>query len=149
MSGYDRPGQFEQSGPSVMVVPSRLPSDSATPRCAQRSRPWRDPFRRVPNPFQPSGAAARSTYLARPDPVMLSNRIIRSIGDWIATSAAAAVSAATVAGPARTPSARAQALALELERRRRALPRSPLFYSHPVHLVRGETVRGGHDRAAS
>jgi 4-aminobutyrate aminotransferase-like enzyme/Ser/Thr protein kinase RdoA (MazF antagonist) len=27
-----------------------------------------------------------------------------------------------------------------LERRRRALPRSPLFYSHPVHLVRGEGV---------
>ena len=25
-----------------------------------------------------------------------------------------------------------------LERRRRALPRSPLFYSRPVHLVRGE-----------
>ncbi len=25
-----------------------------------------------------------------------------------------------------------------LERRRRALPRSPLFYEHPVHLVRGE-----------
>jgi 4-aminobutyrate aminotransferase-like enzyme len=27
-----------------------------------------------------------------------------------------------------------------LERRRRALPRSPLFYEHPVHLVRGEGV---------
>jgi len=27
-----------------------------------------------------------------------------------------------------------------LERRRRALPRSPLFYSRPVHLVRGEGV---------
>ena len=27
-----------------------------------------------------------------------------------------------------------------LERRRRALPRTPLFYSHPVHLVRGEGV---------
>ena len=27
-----------------------------------------------------------------------------------------------------------------LERRRRALPRSPLFYDHPVHLVRGEGV---------
>jgi len=27
-----------------------------------------------------------------------------------------------------------------LARRRRALPRSPLFYSHPVHLVRGEGV---------
>ncbi len=27
-----------------------------------------------------------------------------------------------------------------LERRRRALPRSPLFYSEPVHLVRGEGV---------
>jgi 4-aminobutyrate aminotransferase-like enzyme/aminoglycoside phosphotransferase (APT) family kinase protein len=27
-----------------------------------------------------------------------------------------------------------------LERRRRALPRSPLFYSQPVHLVRGEGV---------
>jgi 4-aminobutyrate aminotransferase-like enzyme/Ser/Thr protein kinase RdoA (MazF antagonist) len=27
-----------------------------------------------------------------------------------------------------------------LKRRRRALPRSPLFYSHPVHLVRGEGV---------
>jgi len=27
-----------------------------------------------------------------------------------------------------------------LERRRRALPRSPLFYAHPVHLVRGEGV---------
>jgi 4-aminobutyrate aminotransferase-like enzyme/Ser/Thr protein kinase RdoA (MazF antagonist) len=27
-----------------------------------------------------------------------------------------------------------------LERRRRALPRSPLFYQHPVHLVRGEGV---------
>jgi 4-aminobutyrate aminotransferase-like enzyme len=27
-----------------------------------------------------------------------------------------------------------------LGRRRRALPRSPLFYSHPVHLVRGEGV---------
>ncbi len=27
-----------------------------------------------------------------------------------------------------------------LQRRRRALPRSPLFYSHPVHLVRGEGV---------
>jgi 4-aminobutyrate aminotransferase-like enzyme len=27
-----------------------------------------------------------------------------------------------------------------LERRRRALPRSPLFYGHPVHLVRGEGV---------
>ena len=27
-----------------------------------------------------------------------------------------------------------------LERRRRSLPRSPLFYSHPVHLVRGEGV---------
>jgi 4-aminobutyrate aminotransferase-like enzyme len=27
-----------------------------------------------------------------------------------------------------------------LERRRRALPRSPLFYSHPVHLVRGQGV---------
>jgi 4-aminobutyrate aminotransferase-like enzyme/Ser/Thr protein kinase RdoA (MazF antagonist) len=27
-----------------------------------------------------------------------------------------------------------------LARRRRALPRSPLFYSHPVHLVRGEDV---------
>ena len=27
-----------------------------------------------------------------------------------------------------------------LERRRRALPRSPLFYSNPVHLVRGEGV---------
>jgi 4-aminobutyrate aminotransferase-like enzyme/Ser/Thr protein kinase RdoA (MazF antagonist) len=26
------------------------------------------------------------------------------------------------------------------ERRRRALPRSPLFYEHPVHLVRGEGV---------
>ena len=26
------------------------------------------------------------------------------------------------------------------ERRRRALPRSPLFYDHPVHLVRGEGV---------
>jgi 4-aminobutyrate aminotransferase-like enzyme len=27
-----------------------------------------------------------------------------------------------------------------LERRRRALPRSPLFYQHPVHVVRGEGV---------
>jgi 4-aminobutyrate aminotransferase-like enzyme len=27
-----------------------------------------------------------------------------------------------------------------LERRRRVLPRSPLFYEHPVHLVRGEGV---------
>ena len=27
-----------------------------------------------------------------------------------------------------------------LERRRRALPRSPLFYEHPVHVVRGEGV---------
>ncbi len=27
-----------------------------------------------------------------------------------------------------------------LERRRRALPRSPLFYEHPVHLIRGEGV---------
>ncbi|HCU92687.1 MAG TPA: aminotransferase [Actinobacteria bacterium] len=27
-----------------------------------------------------------------------------------------------------------------LERRRRVLPRSPLFYDHPVHLVRGEGV---------
>src|SRR5205823_4419983 len=27
-----------------------------------------------------------------------------------------------------------------LARRRRALPRSPLFYDHPVHLVRGEGV---------
>ena len=27
-----------------------------------------------------------------------------------------------------------------LERRRRVLPRSPLFYQHPVHLVRGEGV---------
>ena len=27
-----------------------------------------------------------------------------------------------------------------LERRQRALPRSPLFYEHPVHLVRGEGV---------
>jgi 4-aminobutyrate aminotransferase-like enzyme/Ser/Thr protein kinase RdoA (MazF antagonist) len=27
-----------------------------------------------------------------------------------------------------------------LKRRRRALPRSPLFYDHPVHLVRGEGV---------
>src|SRR6266436_605056 len=27
-----------------------------------------------------------------------------------------------------------------LERRRRALPRAPLFYEHPVHLVRGEGV---------
>jgi 4-aminobutyrate aminotransferase-like enzyme len=27
-----------------------------------------------------------------------------------------------------------------LERRRRALPRSPLFYEHPVHLVRGDGV---------
>jgi 4-aminobutyrate aminotransferase-like enzyme/Ser/Thr protein kinase RdoA (MazF antagonist) len=27
-----------------------------------------------------------------------------------------------------------------LKRRRRALPRSPLFYEHPVHLVRGEGV---------
>ena len=27
-----------------------------------------------------------------------------------------------------------------LERRRRALPRSPLFYEHPVHLVRGQGV---------
>jgi 4-aminobutyrate aminotransferase-like enzyme/Ser/Thr protein kinase RdoA (MazF antagonist) len=27
-----------------------------------------------------------------------------------------------------------------LERRRRALPRSPLFYDHPLHLVRGEGV---------
>jgi len=27
-----------------------------------------------------------------------------------------------------------------LERRRQALPRSPLFYEHPVHLVRGEGV---------
>jgi len=33
---------------------------------------------------------------------------------------------------------RRSATAPLLERRRRALPRSPLFYDHPVHLVRGE-----------
>lgn len=35
---------------------------------------------------------------------------------------------------------RTSATSALLERRRRALPRSPLFYSHPVHLVRGEGV---------
>src|SRR5580704_6364143 len=39
----------------------------------------------------------------------------------------------------RLPYRRSAAGAL-LERRRRALPRSPLFYSQPVHLVRGEGV---------
>jgi 4-aminobutyrate aminotransferase-like enzyme len=39
----------------------------------------------------------------------------------------------------RLPYRRSAAGAL-LERRRRALPRSPLFYSEPVHLVRGEGV---------
>jgi 4-aminobutyrate aminotransferase-like enzyme len=33
---------------------------------------------------------------------------------------------------------RRSATAPLLERRRRALPRSPLFYDHPVHIVRGE-----------
>ena len=35
---------------------------------------------------------------------------------------------------------RRAATSILLERRRRALPRSPLFYSEPVHLVRGEGV---------
>jgi 4-aminobutyrate aminotransferase-like enzyme len=35
---------------------------------------------------------------------------------------------------------RSSATSVLLERRRRALPRSPLFYSRPVHLVRGEGV---------
>ncbi len=35
---------------------------------------------------------------------------------------------------------RSSATSALLERRRRALPRSPLFYSRPVHLVRGEGV---------
>src|SRR5580698_3408780 len=39
----------------------------------------------------------------------------------------------------RLPYQRSDTAAL-LERRRRALPRSPLFYSEPVHLVRGEGV---------
>jgi 4-aminobutyrate aminotransferase-like enzyme/Ser/Thr protein kinase RdoA (MazF antagonist) len=39
----------------------------------------------------------------------------------------------------RLPYQRSSTAAL-LERRRRALPRSPLFYSQPVHLVRGEGV---------
>jgi 4-aminobutyrate aminotransferase-like enzyme len=39
----------------------------------------------------------------------------------------------------RLPYRRSETSAL-LARRRRALPRSPLFYDHPVHLVRGEGV---------
>ena len=53
---------------------------------------------------------------------MLSNRTTRSIGDSIARSAAAARSAATVAGPARTPSARARVRCARNGRRSRSQP---------------------------
>lgn len=96
--GLLQAGQRESSGTGAMVAEG------------PRQQSWSEVGTGRPveeRAGQPRGVAARSRYRARPDPVMDSKRIRRSIRDSIARSAAAAVRAATVAGPARTPSARA------------------------------------------